>query len=153
VAADPTETYVAPKAEAPVPYLNFAPLDNALVKLEQSASTYTQARNATQFSVSSLPAAQVSNLNQILYQAERYLTSPQGLPRRSWYRHHIYAPGFYTGYGVKTLPGVREAIEERAWDEAQAQIDILANILNQFSGQIDRATELLSPATNRAGQP
>ena len=68
----------------------------------------------------------------------------QGLPRRPWFKHQIYAPGFYTGYGVKTLPGAREAIEQRAWREAEEQIELLAQTLTGFAAQIDRATALLS---------
>ena len=57
---------------------------------------------------------------------ERALTRKEGLPRRPWYRHQIYAPGFYTGYGVKTLPGVREALEQRQWKEAEEQVGVVA---------------------------
>ena len=72
-------------------------------------------------------------VNQALYKAEQQLLSDNGLPRRPWYRHSIYAPGFYTGYGVKTLPGIREAIEQRNWKEAQEQIEIDAAVLKKFS--------------------
>ncbi|MCP4976372.1 MAG: folate hydrolase, partial [Maribacter sp.] len=64
---------------------------------------------------------------------EHLLTSKEGLPRRSWYKHQIYAPGFYTGYGVKTLPGVREAIEQKDWKEAQEQIIKLSGTLKDFN--------------------
>jgi N-acetylated-alpha-linked acidic dipeptidase len=63
----------------------------------------------------------------------------KGLPRRGWYRHAIYAPGFYTGYGVKTLPGIREGIEQRNWKEAQEQIDIDANVIKTFTAWLDTA--------------
>jgi N-acetylated-alpha-linked acidic dipeptidase len=82
-------------------------------------------------------------LDLLLYRSERCLTREAGLPRRPWYRHLIYAPGFYTGYGVKTLPGIREAIEERKWDEAAAQIEAAAQALERYAAQLDRATELL----------
>ena len=77
----------------------------------------------------------------VVQQAEdaRALTREEGLPRRPWFRHHIYAPGFYTGYGVKTLPGVREAVEERYWEEAAEQIDLLADVLESVADQIDAA--------------
>jgi len=65
------------------------------------------------------------------------------LPRRNWYRHQVYAPGFYTGYGVKTLPGIREAIEERNWKEAQENIEIVAKTLNDYSAQVEQANALL----------
>ena len=73
---------------------------------------------------------------------ERSLTRAHGLPKRPWYRHHIYAPGFYTGYGVKTLPGVREAIEQREFSEVKKQVDIVADVLMSFSAKIEKATQL-----------
>ncbi len=80
-------------------------------------------------------------LDRALYLTERELTRREGLPRRDWFRHHIYAPGFYTGYGVKTLPGIREAIEQRNWKEAEEQIRIAANVIERFAGEIDKATQ------------
>jgi N-acetylated-alpha-linked acidic dipeptidase len=76
-------------------------------------------------------------VNQALYKAEQQLLSDNGLPRRPWYRHTIYAPGFYTGYGVKTLPGIREAIEQRNWKEAQEQINVAAAVLLKFTDYLD----------------
>jgi N-acetylated-alpha-linked acidic dipeptidase len=76
-------------------------------------------------------------INQALYKAEQQLLSDKGLPRRPWYRHAIYAPGFYTGYGVKTLPGIREAIEQRNWKEAQEQIGIDAAVLSKFADYLN----------------
>ena len=74
---------------------------------------------------------------------ERAMLSAQGLPRRPWFKHQIYAPGFYTGYGVKTLPAVREAIEQRNWPEAEQQIKLVAETINQIAAAIDRATARL----------
>ena len=71
------------------------------------------------------------------------MTRDEGLPRRSWFRHHIYAPGFYTGYGVKTLPGVREAIEQRDWGEATEQIEVVAGVLGRVTAEIDQATAVM----------
>lgn len=139
--ADPTETLFPPKAQAPVPFLNFAPLDNALTKLEQSAQAYAQARQAN----TALPAERQKDLDQLLYQAEQQLLSAEGLPRRPWYRHQLYAPGFYTGYGVKTLPGIREALEERKWAEADEQIKRTAAAIERFAGQVNRAAAVASP--------
>ncbi|MCC3153472.1 transferrin receptor-like dimerization domain-containing protein [Hymenobacter sp. BT770] len=139
--ADPTETLLPPKAHEAVPYLNFAPLDNALVKLEQSAQAYAQARKAN----TTLSNDRKKELDQLLYQAEQQLLSAEGLPRRPWYRHQIYAPGFYTGYGVKTLPGIREAVEERKWAEADEQIKRTAAAVERFSAQVNRAAAVASP--------
>src|SRR5262249_4559357 len=118
---DPTETWVVPAAKDPVPYLNFAPLRNAAAVLSQSTAAYEKAWAAKAGSLS--PAAQ-QRLDAILLPAEHSLTREAGLPRRPWYVHQIYAPGYYTGYGVKTLPAVREAIEQRNWKEAEEQVGL-----------------------------
>ncbi|PIV17572.1 MAG: folate hydrolase, partial [Flavobacteriales bacterium CG03_land_8_20_14_0_80_35_15] len=86
--------------------------------------------------------ADFENLNHSLYKAERLLISSKGLPRRPWFKNQIYAPGFYTGYGVKTLPGVREAIEQKNWIEVQEQIGILSETLNNFSDYLDKIAVL-----------
>jgi N-acetylated-alpha-linked acidic dipeptidase len=138
VVQDPTETFVAPKPKPEVPFLNFAPMQNALAKLQESAKNYQTASKNKQLS----PVAQKS-LGEILYRTERALTRGEGLPRRSWFKHQIYAPGFYTGYGVKTLPAVREAIEQRDWKEASEQIEIVARTIENFAAEIDKATNLL----------
>jgi len=85
----------------------------------------------------------VQALNATLRQSERALMSATGLPRRPWYRHQIYAPGFYTGYGVKTLPGVREAIEQKNWSEAEQQIAVTAQALAAHTSVVGRAAEQL----------
>ncbi|MDQ3131693.1 MAG: M28 family peptidase [Acidobacteriota bacterium] len=136
-AQDPTEKFVAPKAKGNVPFLNFAPLQNALAKLQESSKNYQTAAKSKQIS----PSAQKS-LDEILYKTERILTRREGLPRRDWFKHQIYAPGFYTGYGVKTLPSVREAIEQRDWKEAQEQISIVAKTIENFAAEIDKAVNL-----------
>jgi N-acetylated-alpha-linked acidic dipeptidase len=78
-------------------------------------------------------------LNAALTSLEQTLTDPQGLPGREWYRHMLYAPGLHTGYGVKTLPGIREAIEERRWDEANRYIGVVSRALNAYSARLDGA--------------
>ena len=141
-AADPKQTYVAPEPKADVPYLNFAPLQNALAKLQESVRKFETARKQTQDKPPASAEARQA-LDSALMKMEQTLTRPEGLPRRPWYQHMIYAPGFYTGYGVKTLPGVREAIEQRNWTEAAAQIEIAAQTIEKFAAGIDRARELL----------
>jgi N-acetylated-alpha-linked acidic dipeptidase len=138
LAADPTEKYVPPTAKDVVPYLNFSSLQNALFALEKSANQY-----ADLVAANPKPNTNLVQLNQLLYRAEQKLLSPGGLPRRSWFKHTIYAPGYYTGYGVKTLPGIREAIEQRNWTEAQQQIEIAAQALTSYSSQIDAASKIL----------
>jgi N-acetylated-alpha-linked acidic dipeptidase len=142
LAADPKEAFVAPGARDPVPFVNFAPLQNAVARLQQSAGQYRKAATARAASATPLTPDAQKTLDGVLLGAERTLTRPEGLPGRPWFRHQVYAPGFYTGYGVKTLPGVREALELRKWDEAGAQAAIVARHLEAFAREIDRATAL-----------
>jgi N-acetylated-alpha-linked acidic dipeptidase len=135
---DPTEKFVLPKTKEAVPPLDFKPLQDALKELKESAEDYADAMKDKRIS-----GATQKNLDEILFKAERALTNSNGLPRRDWFKHQIYAPGFYTGYGVKTLPAVREAIEQRNWKEAAEQIKIVAKIIENFANEIDKATKLV----------
>lgn len=142
LATDPKLKLQPPKPKEEVPYINFAPLDNAVVRLRRSAAAFHQQLDAAQ----SLPEELRLRLNQQLQQMEQLLTREEGLPGRPWYKHHIYAPGFYTGYGVKTLPGPREALEAGHWQQAEKQIAILAELLETYSSQLDQLATSLSPA-------
>ncbi len=135
---NPKEIFVMPKPKTEVPYLNFAPLQNAVAKLQESAKNFQTASKDKNLS----PENQ-KNLDQILMKTEQSLISNRGLPRRDWFKHQIYAPGFYTGYGVKTLPGIREAVEQRNWKEADEQITIAAQTIENFTAEINRATNLV----------
>ena len=137
LASNPKNNLKVPEKKASVPYFNFAPLDNALIILTAQSDNFTKTVNNRSLSYHSR-----RNLNTILRNMERALTREHGLPKRPWYKHHIYAPGFYTGYGVKTLPGVREAIEQSEFEQVQAQIDILASVINKFSTKIKEAISL-----------
>jgi N-acetylated-alpha-linked acidic dipeptidase len=140
LAKDPTKTYDAPLSKEPVPFLNFSSLENAMVQLKNSSEEFLGSyARATQ-----LPAVQQARLNEILYKAERSLLQEKGLPRRPWYRHQVYAPGFYTGYGVKTVPGIREAIEQRFWKEAQENIEIVANTILGYTERVKLANTLMN---------
>ena len=141
IASDPTKPYVSPKPDPPVPFLNFAPLQNAIAKLERSAHDYDRVSSSLP---SAAPNASVREaaLDRVLMHAEQALTLPEGLPRRPWFRHQIYAPGFYTGYGVKTIPGVREAIEQKQWSEANQQIEIVSKVIEKYAAEVDRAAEV-----------
>ena len=142
LAADPTKTFVEPSSEEPVPYLNFAPLQNALNALNQQAIRTDNALNMALLKKNAtLP---VEEINQHLLALEQSLTSTEGLPNRNWFRHQIYAPGFYTGYGVKTLPGIREAIELRDWELAATHIDRVAQLLDGFTGKLKEIEDLAS---------
>jgi N-acetylated-alpha-linked acidic dipeptidase len=150
-AFDPTQPYVLPKAEAPVPFLNFAPLENSLTQLQESARGYSSAL-AKLRSSGRLPSAEAQDqLNALLKTTERTMTLESGLPRRPWYKHLVYAPGFYTGYGVKTLPGVREAIEARNWPEAEEQIAVAAQMMGRVADRVNNATGLLMKANEQTG--
>ncbi len=139
-AADPKEGLVAPKLKQVVPFVNFAPLQNALLLLHKAAGAYGHAAADRAKSGRELSADARARLDGVLRKAERALTRADGLPQRPFYRHQIYAPGFYTGYGVKTLPGVREAIEERKWRVVDEQIARLAPTLEAFTAEIESAT-------------
>ena len=142
--ADPWVPYVPPAKEEIPPFINFAPLDNAVDALTRAADRYERAFEKAQANGgAALAKPEAAALNATLRAAERALTSPDGLPRRPWYRHQVYAPGFYTGYGVKTLPGVREAIEQKQWKETEAQIARLAQVLGAETELITGAAEQL----------
>jgi N-acetylated-alpha-linked acidic dipeptidase len=142
---DPTQTYwVAPPRLDVAPYLDFSPLQNAAAALKKSTAAYAKAYTAATAGGKTLPAEKANRLNAILMKSERTLTRPEGLPRRSWYVHQIYAPGFYTGYGVKTLPAVREALDQRDWKEATAEMPKVAGTIEAFAAEIDKATAVLS---------
>jgi N-acetylated-alpha-linked acidic dipeptidase len=136
---DPKEPLRPPKALAVPPHLNFAPLDNAVEALARSAERFEAAAAR---SPAGLPEEKRLALNRLLIESERRLTRTEGLPGRPWFRHLLYAPGAYTGYGVKTLPGVREAIEGERWAEAESEIARLAAALADEAALLDSATAL-----------
>jgi N-acetylated-alpha-linked acidic dipeptidase len=134
LAADPTKHQQAPVAKAEVPKLDFAPLKSALDSLKKSAD-----KLAVTWATAAQASGNHDKLNKLLYHAEQQLLDADGLPRRPWYKHTIYAPGFYTGYGVKTLPGIREAIEQRNFTEAQQQISVVAGSINKLAVYLNGA--------------
>jgi N-acetylated-alpha-linked acidic dipeptidase len=137
-AADPSLHILPPAPKLEVPFLNFSGLQNALGQLDQASSQlFDSLEKAT------LSNERMKAVNQKLYRAEQQLLTSDGLPRRPWYKHAIYAPGFYTGYGVKTLPGIREAIEQRNWKEAQEQIEIAAAVIKRLSDWLGSASQTL----------
>jgi N-acetylated-alpha-linked acidic dipeptidase len=149
LATDPTRPVGPPKRMPVVPYLDFAPLDNVLVRLQASARSYDAARARLDSGTAKLDDGQRGKLNTILRGMEQSLTDPAGLPGRAWYRHLLYAPGLLTGYGVKTLPGVREAIEDDRWEEANRYITATAAALGAFGDRLDEAAGLLQAADAR----
>ena len=143
LSADPTRRVGPPAVESEVPYLDFAPLDNAIEHLKRSTKAYDEAYQRAAGKGLGLEAAQRAKLDQLLQGLESALTSHDGLPERPWYKHLIYAPGKFSGYSAKTMPGVREAIEARSWDEAGQYIAVTAHALDAYCQQLDAAAELL----------
>ncbi len=122
--------------------IDLAPLRSAARALDESARRYEEALGKSS-EKNFEKVKQMSALNQLLYKSERQLTNDQGLPRRPWFKHQLYAPGFYTGYGVKTIPGVREALEQKNWDEAEPQMKNATAALNALAAEIDKAARML----------
>jgi N-acetylated-alpha-linked acidic dipeptidase len=143
LATDPTQKVLPPPREAEVPYINLAPLDNAVARLKHSAKAYDELYAHQLAGGTKLPDAKVAELDVLLAGLEQALTDARGLPSRDWFKHMIYAPGRLTGYGVKTLPGVREAIEQGRWDEAGQYAAITAAAITSYCERVDRASSLL----------
>jgi N-acetylated-alpha-linked acidic dipeptidase len=141
---DPRRPTVAPAREEVPPHLNFAPMQNAIDSLTRSAKHYQQALSQKQASLDEdVVAAKLGALNRKLIESERRLTNADGLPRRPWYKHLLYAPGVYTGYGVKTVPGVREGIEQKRYAEAEQEIVRVSKALEDESALIESAAREL----------
>jgi N-acetylated-alpha-linked acidic dipeptidase len=144
---DPRVPMIAPPREAVPPFLNFAPLDNGLAALQRTAELYDKAlAQATENGGAALARAALKDANDQLIRVERALTLNEGLPNRPWFRNQIYAPGFYTGYGVKTLPAVRESIEQKEWKLADEEIVKVGKVLENAGEAIQGATAALSKA-------
>jgi N-acetylated-alpha-linked acidic dipeptidase len=139
LAADPRLPRSAPPRAEDVPYLSFAELDNAIERLQSSAGAFDKEYRRLAADEGVHSGEERARLNAAVAGLEQALTDPRGLPGREWYRHMIYAPGLHTGYGVKTLPGIREAVEERHWDEANQYIGVVAHALNAYSARLERA--------------
>lgn len=141
LAADPTKTHGEPSTLQPVPAFDFRPLDDAVTKLNASAKAYEEA--LAQHGAG-LTADKRAKLMALMHDIDQALTLDEGLPERPWYKHLIYAPGRQTGYGVKTLPGVREAIEDQRWDDGVRYIGLTAKVLTAYAARLDAATAVLS---------
>lgn len=141
LAADPTKSNGLPTPLDHVPHLEFATLEDAVDRLKSSAKAYDAAlaKNA-----SHLTESQLARLQFLMLDIDQTLAPAIGLPGRSWYKNLIYAPGRYTGYESKTLPGIREAIEDRRWSDANRYANLTANALNAYSDRLNKATALLN---------
>ena len=143
--ADPQKPFVAPREEVPVPYLDFSALQNASDALTAAASAYSRVFDAAfQVGAAKMTPERLAAVNAALRQFERALTSEAGLPGRPWYRHFVYAPGLYTGYAVKTLPAVREAIDQKRWSDVNGAAAQTAAVIQNAAEQVKTATKLLA---------
>ena len=144
---DPKRPLVAPAVEAVPPHLNFAPMENAVEALTRSAGDYHKAlEQASANGGAALASASLVQVNKMLIESERKFTTAEGLPNRPWFKHQLYAPGFYTGYTAKTVPAVREAIEQKQWKRADDAIVVVAHVLEDEAALISSAAQKLSAA-------
>ena len=141
LAADPTRPHEPPAPLAASPPMDFAALDSAVAKLKASSASFDAALAAKG---EGLSKAQRVKLDAVIRPLDQTLLRPEGLPGRPWYMNMVYAPGRFTGYGAKTLPGVREAIEERRFDDAQKYVGITGQALDAYAAQLDRATAIVN---------
>ena len=149
--ADPKKAYFPPKKEDLPPYLDFSPLQNSADALSRSAGEYQKALTAADANGgSALTSASIAEVNGLLIQSERKLTTPEGLPGRFWYKHQIYAPGVYTGYESKAIPAVREAIEQKKWKQAEQAMARAAAVLQDEATLVSSAAAKLSAASAAA---
>jgi N-acetylated-alpha-linked acidic dipeptidase len=141
LAADRAKPHADPAPLAQSPTINFAALEQAVAKLKASAQAFDQALAAKG---ESLTKAQRAKLDAVIRPLDQSLLRPEGLPGRPWYMNMVYAPGRFTGYGAKTLPGVREAIEERRFDDAQKYVGLTGQALGAYAGELDKATAIVN---------
>lgn len=140
-ASDPRRPLLPPPKEPIPPFLNFAPLENALAQLDAAAARYAKAAKTVAGRSDAGPAEALAAVNERLIATERKLVDERGLPRRPWFKHLVYAPGFYTGYGVKTLPGIREGIEQKRYTEAEQEIGRAAAAIGRYADAVRAAAE------------
>jgi N-acetylated-alpha-linked acidic dipeptidase len=144
---DPKRKTIPPARQTVPPFLNFAPLENGLAALQRTTARFDQAlAKASQGDGAALSRASLREVNAPLIAVERALTLRDGLPGRPWFEHQIYAPGLYTGYGVKTLPAVRESIEQKDWKMADEQIVRVGKVLENAGETIGAAATALDRA-------
>jgi N-acetylated-alpha-linked acidic dipeptidase len=142
--SDPEHPTVAPQREELPPFINFAPLENGTSAMKRSADHFERAlAKAQQAGGSAYTNSAVQQLNQKLVEAERGFLDENGLPERPWFKNQIYAPGAYTGYGVKTIPAVRESLEEKKWAQAEQGSQTVGRVLEHEAQLIEEAAKQL----------
>jgi N-acetylated-alpha-linked acidic dipeptidase len=138
---DPWNPLQPPKREPLAPQLEFSAIDNAVDSLTRAAQRYERAQ-ATAI-MQNLAAAALGQVNSLLRTADQELLLPDGLPKRPWFKHSLYAPGLYTGYGVKTMPGPREAIDQHDWKSANVELARVAGALDKEAALLHKAATVL----------
>jgi N-acetylated-alpha-linked acidic dipeptidase len=147
---DPRRPTQPPPAETVPPYMNFAPMKNAIDALKKSADHYSKALSKWRDSGSpQLSAEKIEQINSDLIQIPRLFLNEKGLPERPWFKNQIYAPGAYTGYGAKPIAAVREYMDEKKWKEADAQIPGVAHVIENVAAGINKAADDLESAVSR----
>jgi N-acetylated-alpha-linked acidic dipeptidase len=147
--ADPRKTFVPPPAKPVPPFMNFAPLKNGVESIKKSSERYQTAFAKWQKGGSDLPPDAAAALNFDLLKIQRTFLSERGLPERPWFRHQVYAPGAYTGYGAKPIAAVREYMDEEKWKEAEAQVPTVGDILENVANAIGKAADDLEKANGQ----
>jgi N-acetylated-alpha-linked acidic dipeptidase len=150
--SDPRKTYVPPRSKPVPPFMNFAPLKNGVAAIKKSAERYQAAFSKWEAAGSRLPDPTAAGLNAELIQIQRTFVTEKGLPERPWFKHQVYAPGAYTGYGAKPIAAVREYMDQEKWKEAEAQVPIVGQVLEDVAGAIGRAADDLERAARPAQQ-
>jgi N-acetylated-alpha-linked acidic dipeptidase len=135
LAASPQDPIIAPADRGITPLIDMLPLQNAADHLKRAAS----AADAMLGREDSLPPATQGRINASLASIDQLLLDPAGLPGRPWFKNLIYAPGTLTGYGAKTLPGVREGIEQRRFDDARIYVSRTARVIEDYANRLDAA--------------
>lgn len=141
--SDPRHPVAPPKRLSDMPKIDLAPLDKAAKRLEQSMQAYHAAYAKNAANGFRMPAGRLTKINRLMGSMAQTLTDSRGLSDRGWYKNMLYAPGALTGYSVKTVPGVREAIEGRRWNIANRYATITAGVIDQYRMQLGRLTALL----------
>jgi N-acetylated-alpha-linked acidic dipeptidase len=135
------------RGKTPVPDLDPGSLVRATKIMESSALRFLAARNAHESLETGVDSIALAALNAKLAGAEQVFAPEHGLPNRPWYRHHIYAPGYDTGYEAATLPGIREAVERQDWPEAQNEIAVFTQLIEAYAAAIDQVSQILESAS------
>ncbi len=145
--ADPKKTSVPPPAKSVPPYMNFAPLNNGTESIKKAAERYEAAVAKWQKDGVDLPLAAAAALNTDLLKIQRAFLNESGLPERPWFKHQVYAPGAYTGYGAKPIAAVHEYMDQEKWKEAEAQVPMVGQVLENVAIAIGKAADDLEKAT------